>query len=210
MHLYLWDIRIFIYWVYHDNFIKRKYFPRYRPFVRGIHRSPVNSLHKGQWRGALMFSLIYARINGWANNGKAGDLRRHLAHYDVIVMICILWDWYEFGWEIWEVPARLLIWFKAMGLRDIRTIIDSHTIMTHLFRTCRLFPNPKPIEDSQNAHKEVLPYSYRERNEHPSHSPLMTLRHDIASLLGTLWRFQYCSERSGYCSLEKCCLSCLG
>ena len=26
----------------------------------GIHRSPVNSPHKGQWRGALMFSLICA------------------------------------------------------------------------------------------------------------------------------------------------------
>ena len=33
-------------------------FPRYWPFMRGIHRSPVNSPHKGQWRGALMFSLI--------------------------------------------------------------------------------------------------------------------------------------------------------
>ena len=55
-------------------------------FVRGIHRWPVNSPHKGQWRGALMFSLICARINGWVNNGKAGDLRRHRAHYDVIVM----------------------------------------------------------------------------------------------------------------------------
>ena len=27
-------------------------------FVRGIHRSPVNFPHKGQWRGALMLSLI--------------------------------------------------------------------------------------------------------------------------------------------------------
>ena len=42
----------------HDNVIKWKHFPRYWPFVRGIHRSPVNSPHKGQWRGALMFSLI--------------------------------------------------------------------------------------------------------------------------------------------------------
>ena len=25
-------------------------------------------------------------INGWVNNGEAGDLRRHRAHYDVIVM----------------------------------------------------------------------------------------------------------------------------
>ena len=61
-------------------------FPRYWPVVRGIHRSPVNSPHKGQWRGALMFSFISARINGWVNNGKAGDLRRYRAHYDVIVM----------------------------------------------------------------------------------------------------------------------------
>ena len=28
------------------------------PFVGGIHRSPMDSPHKGQWRGALMFSLI--------------------------------------------------------------------------------------------------------------------------------------------------------
>ena len=33
-----------------------------------------------------MFSLICAWINGWANNGDAGDLRRHRAHHDVIVM----------------------------------------------------------------------------------------------------------------------------
>ena len=62
------------------------FFPRYWPFVRGIHRSPVNSPHKGQWRGALMFSLICVLINGWVNNREAGDLRRHRAHYDVIVM----------------------------------------------------------------------------------------------------------------------------
>ena len=39
---------------------KWKHFPRYWPFVRGIHRSPVNSPHKGQWRAALMFSSICA------------------------------------------------------------------------------------------------------------------------------------------------------
>ena len=61
-------------------------FRGYWPFVRGIQRSPVNSPHKGQWRGALMFSLICSWINGWVNNREAGDLRRHRAHYDVIVM----------------------------------------------------------------------------------------------------------------------------
>ena len=70
----------------HDDVIKWKHFPRYWPFVRGIPRSSVNSPHKGQWRGALMFSLICARLNGWVNNREAGDLRRHRAHYDVIVM----------------------------------------------------------------------------------------------------------------------------
>ena len=72
--------------VSHDDVIKWKHFPRYWPFVRGIHRSPVNSPHKGQWRGALMFTLICARINGWVNNGEAGDLRRYRVHYDVTVM----------------------------------------------------------------------------------------------------------------------------
>ena len=70
----------------HDDVIKWKHFPCYWPFVRGIHRSPVNSSHKGQWGGALMFSLICARINDWVNNGEVGDLRRNRAHYDVIVM----------------------------------------------------------------------------------------------------------------------------
>ena len=70
----------------HDDVIKWKHFPRYWPFVRGIHRSPVNSPHKGQWRGALIFSLICVWINGWVNNRETGDLRRYRAHYDVIVM----------------------------------------------------------------------------------------------------------------------------
>ena len=75
----------FIY-IEHDDVIKWKHFPRYWPSVRGIQRPPVNSPHKRQWRGALTFSLICARINGWINNRKAGDLRRNHAHYDVSVM----------------------------------------------------------------------------------------------------------------------------
>ena len=72
--------------VMHDDVIIWKHFPRNWPFVRGIHRSPVNSPYKGQWRGALVFCLICAWINGWVNNGEAGDLRRHYAHCDVIEM----------------------------------------------------------------------------------------------------------------------------
>ena len=73
--------------VAHDDVIIWKHFLRYWPFVRGIHRTPVNSPHKGQWRGAVMFSLICAWINSWLNNREVGDLRRHSAHYDVTVML---------------------------------------------------------------------------------------------------------------------------
>ena len=76
----------------YNDVIKWKHFPPYWPFVRGIHLSPVNSPHEGQWRGALMFSLICARINGWINNREAGDLRRHRAHYDVTVMRAVIND----------------------------------------------------------------------------------------------------------------------
>ena len=70
----------------HDDVIKWKHFPRCWPFVRGIHRSPANSPHQGQWRGVMMLLLICAWINGWINNREANDLRRHRTHYDITVM----------------------------------------------------------------------------------------------------------------------------
>ena len=76
----------------HDYVIKWKHFPCYWPFVRGIHRSSVNSSHKGQWRGDLMPSLICAWINGSVDNRDAGDLRRNRAHYGVSVMISCPYD----------------------------------------------------------------------------------------------------------------------
>ena len=63
----------------------------------GIYWSPVNSPPKGQRRGALMFSLICAWMNGLVNS-ETGDLRRHHAHYDitwrkenVVVWNCFSW-----------------------------------------------------------------------------------------------------------------------
>ena len=70
----------------HDVVMKSKHFPRNWPFVRGIHWSSMSFPHKGQWRWALVFSLVCAWINGWVNDREAGDLRRHCAHHDVIVM----------------------------------------------------------------------------------------------------------------------------
>ena len=78
----------------HEDVIKWKHFPRYWHFVRGIHWIPVNSSHKGQWRGLLIFSLICAWANGWVNNRDAGVLTRHRAHYDVTGMV---WDLISVG-----------------------------------------------------------------------------------------------------------------
>ena len=54
----------------HDDVMKWKHFPRYWPFVGGIHRSPVD-----------------LRLNnGWVNDRDSGNLRRHRAIFDVPVM----------------------------------------------------------------------------------------------------------------------------
>ena len=78
---------------------------------------PVNSPHKGQWRGALVWSLICVWINGWVNNHEAGDLRRHRGHYDVILMRLGLKLFYYrllvsrlFNMNrLWQIPKSLLI-----------------------------------------------------------------------------------------------------
>ena len=62
-------------------------------FMRGIHRSPVNSSRNCQWHGALVFSLICAWANDQTSSRNAGDLRRNRRHYDVTVMVtgmCLL------------------------------------------------------------------------------------------------------------------------
>ena len=84
------------------------YFPHKGPWMRSFEVSFVDSLkihensylpeshedvikwwispHKGQWRGAWIFSLICAWTNGWANNRDAGDFRCHRAHYAITLM----------------------------------------------------------------------------------------------------------------------------
>ena len=93
----------------HDDVIKWNHFLRYWPLVRGIHRSPVHSPHKGQWWWALMF-FIWAWTNCWVNNRDAGDLRRYRVHYDFAVIYMNAcdctnvspeprkWIWY-FSWQ---------------------------------------------------------------------------------------------------------------
>ena len=68
---------------------------------------PVNSPHNGQWRGALLFTLICVWINDWVNNREAGDLRRHRGHYDVNVMnaTCSTFVRHE-----WVIRSHVNLW----------------------------------------------------------------------------------------------------
>ena len=113
----------------HEEVIKWKHFPRYWPLVRGIHRSPVNSPHKCQWRGTLIFSLIFAWIKGWVNNGEAGDLRCYRAHYDVIVMINPFWP-SDAIWRQWTGRAL----FRAIACR----LFGAKTLPAQIMSYCQI------------------------------------------------------------------------
>ena len=96
--------------IFYDDVIKLKHLQRYWPVVRGIHRSPVNSPHKGQWRGALLFSLICAWTNDEVNNWDAGDLRRYHTHYDVTV---ISWDILYINWSTTYIKHNVALIRKS-------------------------------------------------------------------------------------------------
>ena len=67
----------------HNDVIKWNLDPRHLPFVRGIHRSPVDSPHKAIDTDLWCFLWC---TNGWVNNQDAGDLRCHEPNYNVTVM----------------------------------------------------------------------------------------------------------------------------
>ena len=125
-------LSLFLLVCWHDDVTKCKHFPRYWPFVRGIHRSPVDSPHKRQWHGDL-FSLICVWTNGWANNRNTGDLRRHHAHYDVTVMDSnhkvplavnkpiMMWIWFTTWYKI-SGNNRLLLNFSKITNENLNKI----------------------------------------------------------------------------------------
>ena len=137
----------------HDDVINGNIF-RVTGHLCGEFRSPVNSPHKGQWRAALMFSLICARLNGWVNNGEAGDLRHHRAHYDVTVMSVNNADSISMSWRshamqslmfsnvanvlsyfiIMTFPHTVLLWTATQSQPDgIRTVNGHGLQLAYIF-----------------------------------------------------------------------------
>ena len=121
----------------HDDVIKWKHFPRYWPFVRGIHRSPVDSPHKGQWR-SFDVSLVCTWANSWVNNRETGDLRRHQADYDVTIMkIQMLVDW----------TSDTLLY-----------LIDNHFKLLHVSYMIRVSNLPCVIFFKQRLYNSIFKY----------------------------------------------------
>ena len=132
----------------HEDVIKWRHFPRYWPSARGIHRSPVNSSHKGQWGGGVMFSWIWVWINGWVNNREAGDLRRYGAHYDVSVMFRNERQYDGLGmctFSLWLVQWSFIYGndnLNTVSGTDVSTNMDAHIrkyIEIHFFQGIYMF-----------------------------------------------------------------------
>ena len=86
----VYEVCIIVYPAYwwpsdHDDVIKWKYFPRYWPSVRGIHRSPVNAPHKGHGVSRSFDVFFDLRLNkglskqswGWWVETPSRPLWRH-------------------------------------------------------------------------------------------------------------------------------------
>ena len=135
-----------------------------------------NPPHKGQWRGALMFSLIYACMNSWVNNREAGDLRRHRAHNHVTVMGMIrfdnasetlsarLWTPVQEHWHFvpkaclceyclyhWNIACILLIYYHCFAVFKIK---NSWFVIPNLMRSTCLATRMQ-LRDSKRKSKSV-------------------------------------------------------
>ena len=116
-----------------------KTFPCYRPFVWGIHRSPVNPPHKGQWRGALIFSLICA----WTKACCVEIWQVMLCVLIVIIFFMslqpiwtsvvivrragLLWSQQDFEWR-WSVPL-----FKCLTVIEFSFILFDLCLLITFF-----------------------------------------------------------------------------
>ena len=118
-----------------DDVIKWKHFPRYWPFVWWIHRSPVNSPHKGQWCGALMLSLICVlnkrlskRSWGWWYETPLRSLWRHCNDSGLLRNRCSMSAFIKAFWTSFyqhEIPVTIQNVFSPFKYGSRKSMITS-------------------------------------------------------------------------------------
>ena len=122
---------------------------------------------------ALMFSLIYARINSWVNNRKAGDLRRHPTHCDVIVMHRSLQYQKHVNCDICRIITR--IWSKPSCYSILWSLMDSGSKVYHKNTDGHLAV-------FQTSWQKVQPWSVSDRYQNAAIIDTTLIRHIL------LWR----------------------
>ena len=119
---------------------------------------PVDSPHKGQWRGALMFSLICAWTNDWVNNRDAGDLRRSRAHYDVSFRILIILTDYIHT-ELWQLLnhalASMAVWPTANELKAWMSNCTPHFYSAVIIITPKRLPKTYLSSTQYNTNESL-------------------------------------------------------
>ena len=135
----------------------------------------MDSPHRGQWRRALMFSLICVWINGWVHNGETGDLRRYRAHYDVIVMLWTLNTIFKSPHVNQFVAVQLCLvlvfsWWRHETFPALLVLCEGNPPVTGGF------PSQRPVTQSIDGffdlrlNKRLSKQSRRWRFETPLHS----------------------------------------
>ena len=138
-------------WFFFDDVIKWKHFPRYWPFVRGIHRSPVNSPHKGTRSFDIFLDL---RLNkrfgkqrwGWWFETSSHPLWRHCNAYISLAFIIEgyrpknfnkgprkTWHGLLFNLQTWAPILRLQRYSKYQTAREGSFLCESTSMVLFLF-----------------------------------------------------------------------------
>ena len=118
------------------------HFPRYWSFVRGIHRSPMNSPHKGHWRGALMFSLISVWIYGWVKQSWGWwfetPLRSLWRHCNEVgrfldgTLTPLVSNWLYSSINIISLPMAFVIICHSLMNNHVSDLLDNGSRLYHI------------------------------------------------------------------------------
>ena len=138
------------------EFMKHKPYSTHDDVIKWKHYwPPMNSPHKGQWRRALMFSLICAWINGWVNNREAGDLRRQCAQYDVTIML----HWRSMGCLLWVYRSNCTrAYVEHIELDDLLSLLKpTNTFRSIFIKQQRVSPPNLTKSRSHNVWIYICP-----------------------------------------------------
>ena len=121
----------------------------------------MNSPHKGHWRGALVFSLICAWTNSWANNGYTSDFRRHRDYYDVTVMFYwLLKPRWPSSWQLSLLQLRSFhVWYNYITESFITTVPTKWRLLnTRINSECAMdiFVDLEPSPHRRNYTQRVM------------------------------------------------------